>query len=175
MGVKSLFRVMRGMAGIDDRDAPVCSAARVHREHKEEEADDFLSTGWVTARLALEQNRDVFAVPGSVTNKNSWGPNTLVQQGAKLVPTWEDVWEDLPTEVRLAPTPPACAESADASPASLFPDDGLPPHARRLVSLLKADEVTRIETLESEMSFSEIVGRLICSEVMRMCPPSPRG
>ena len=140
---------------------------------------DFLSTGWVTARLALEQNRDVFAVPGSVTNKNSWGPNTLVQQGAKLVPTWEDVWEDLPTEVRLAPTPPACAESADASSASLFPDDGLPPHERRLVSLLKADEVTRIderiETLESEMSFSEIVGRLICSEVMRMCPPSPRG
>jgi DNA processing protein len=77
---------------------------------------------------------------------------------------WEDVWEDLPAEVKLALTPPPPPESGDASSASLFPDRALAPHEKRILSLLKADEATHIdelvEPLENEMSSSEILAPL---------------
>ncbi len=51
----------------------------------------------ITARLAYEQGRDVFAVPGNITSAKSFGPNYLIQDGAKLVQTWRDVIEELPS------------------------------------------------------------------------------
>ncbi|MEO8099942.1 MAG: DNA-processing protein DprA [Acidobacteriota bacterium] len=54
----------------------------------------------ITARLASEQGREVFAVPGNITSKMSWGPNLLIKQGSKLVQDWNDVVVELKPEDR---------------------------------------------------------------------------
>ena len=118
----------------------------------------------ITARLAMEQNRDVYAVPGNVTNKNAWGPNTLIKQGAKLTATWEDVWEDLPSHIRLQLEDEMSAtggnESKIAESASLFSNKPLPEHEQMVLDRLRHDESVQlddlIERLEAELGSAEI-------------------
>jgi DNA processing protein len=119
----------------------------------------------ITARCAMEQNRDVYAVPGNVTNKNAWGPNTLIKQGAKLTATWEDIWEDLPSQIRLQLEDERMAldggaESKTGGTASLFNDAPLPEHERIVFDRLRHDESTQldqlIEQLEAELGSAEI-------------------
>jgi DNA processing protein len=114
----------------------------------------------VTARCAADQNRDLYAVPGNVTSKNSWTPNTLIKQGAKLVATWEDVWEDLPSQVRLELEAEAANESKPVAAASLLPDPGLRPEEAIVIEVLRADEALQLdeilEKLETQLTSAEV-------------------
>lgn len=114
----------------------------------------------VTARCAAEQNRDLFAVPGNVTNKGSWTPNTLIKQGAKLVATWEDVWEDLPSQVRLELESLAPSESRSEATASLLADPVLRPQEAMVLEVLRSDASLQIdeilELLETQLTSSEV-------------------
>jgi len=140
------------------------------------EAGEYSGTR-ITARCALEQGRDIFAVPGNVTNRNSWGPNTLIKQGAKLTATWEDVWEEFPADIKLHLEASWRVESPEPAEASLFADSKLSPHEKRIYALLKPDEATQldviIEKLEGEISSSEIFSALFELELAGKIKPLP--
>lgn len=133
------------------------------------EAGEYSGTR-ITARNALEQGRDIYAVPGNVTNRNSWGPNTLIKQGAKLVATWEDVWEELPSDVKVPLQAQFAPATESQETASLFPVEQLPPNEKKVLRLLKQDEATQldelIEKLDGQVSSSEIFAALFELELV---------
>jgi DNA processing protein len=71
----------------------------------------------ITARLAAEGGREVFAVPGSIFGGGSIGPHRLIQSGAKLLHDVGDVFDELPL---IAVTPPSAEESSAPDEAKLF-------------------------------------------------------
>jgi DNA processing protein len=123
----------------------------------------------VTARCAADQNRDLYAVPGNVTNKGSWTPNTLIKQGAKLVATWEDVWEDLPSQVRLELEAEAPPEAKSATTSSLLPEQVLRPEEALVLEVLHQDTSLQIdeilEVLETQLTSSEVFMALFELEI----------
>ena len=123
----------------------------------------------VTARCAAEQDRDLYAVPGNVTARNSWTPNTLIKQGAKLVASWEDVWEDLPSQVRMELEHEAGIESKPQPGASLLSDPVLRPEESIVLNALRTDESLQIdellEKLETQLTSSEVFTALFELEI----------
>ncbi|MBI1356979.1 MAG: DNA-protecting protein DprA [Acidobacteria bacterium] len=104
----------------------------------------------ITARLALDQGREVFAIPGSIVSPQSWGPNLLIKDGAKLVQDIGDVIEELPDDVRQAlARPPAAAGRDPENPNGVLLEGASGP-AQRVFRLLRVDQALHIDDLIRE-------------------------
>ncbi len=121
----------------------------------------------ITARLALEQNREVMAVPGNITSALSGGTNWLIKTGAKLVETWEDVVEELPTPLRESLLS-SKNQGRDAKPE-------LSPEEKMIFDGLKTDALTHIDELveATDVSVSEVLTRLLSLELKGLVRQAP--
>jgi DNA processing protein len=113
----------------------------------------------ITARLAMEFGREVFGVPGNVTQEMSFAPNQLIKQGAKLVTSAEDVIEELPTPVRAALVQ---AEAVESEQRNLLAAEGLTPSEKRIYELLSTEEPRPIDDLveTTGLNSSEVLATL---------------
>jgi DNA processing protein len=118
----------------------------------------------ITARLAMEFGREVFGVPGNVTQAVSFAPNQLIRQGAKLVTNGEDVIEDLPTPVRAALVQ---AEKPEAAQRNLLLAASLNSSEKIIYELLKSDESVHIDDIveRSGLNSSEVLATLFDLEM----------
>jgi DNA processing protein len=120
----------------------------------------------------MEFGREVFAVPGNVTQPMSFGPNLLIKQGAKLVAGWEDVVEELPTPVRAELLP---VEQKSQDERTELVMSALSASERVLYGLLGTDEAKPIDDLVelSGLSSSDVLATLFDLEmkgVVRQLP-----
>jgi DNA processing protein len=114
----------------------------------------------ITVRLAAEQGRQVFAVPGRVDAPNSKGPHSLIKDGAKLTETVDDILEEFDS---LFPVP-ARRDAGPASPGRA----GLSPEECRLLDCLDGgDDCVDALIRSSGMSAAEVTSRLIGLEMKR--------
>src|SRR5258708_9107917 len=126
----------------------------------------------ITARLAMEFGREVFGVPGNVTQPVSFAPNQLIKQGAKLVTCAEDVIEELPTPVRAALVQ---AEQPEAEQRNLLAAASLNSSEKKIYDLLSTDEAKHIDEIveSSGLNSSEVLATLFDLEMKGIIRQTP--
>lgn len=120
----------------------------------------------ITARLAAEQNREVMAVPGNITSRNSFGTNYLIKAGAKLVQQWQDVVAEFPSDIAAEILPPKVENPKDDGTSAQRPEiepGGMNEKESKVWKLLSPDEPIHIDKLLelSELSFGDLNSALV--------------
>ncbi len=127
----------------------------------------------ITARLASELGREVFAIPGSIHNPMARGCHSLIRAGAKLVESSADILEDLAPRITL----PACRSgNPDAAEAGPHAPSGLPADHARLLEAMGHDPVS-VDTLveRTGLTAAEVSSILLIIQLQGLIAPVPGG
>lgn len=121
----------------------------------------------ISAKLALDQNREVLAVPGNVTSPLSRGTNWLIKSGAKPVESWEDVVEELPHSVR--------EQCAAKNKESGEKKRGMTVVEKQIFDELKEDVLIHIDEIaeRTDCSVPEILSTLLSLEMKGLVVQRP--
>jgi DNA processing protein len=125
----------------------------------------FGSGALITATQAIEQGRNVYAVPGQIDRPTAAGSNRLIQQGAKLVASAADILDDLSI---LIPRTPAEQPASNSRPTSLKPDE-------RLVYDAIGDDETPIDAIisKTQLPSGRVSSTLLLLEMRRLVKQLP--
>ncbi len=108
----------------------------------------------ITARRALEQGREVFAIPGSIHNPLARGCHRLIREGAKLVETAADILEELAPQLRQV-------LNESAGPASECAEERLDPEQRKVLDCLGFEPATVDRLVERSGLTAESVSSIL--------------
>jgi DNA processing protein len=126
----------------------------------------------------MEQNREVFAVPGNITSRNSFGTNYLIKgAGAKLVQQWQDIATELPPQIAAKLLPPPFDEKKTKSlPDKLsFVPEGLSRIETSVFKLLTPDAPMHVDLLVnmSRLGISDLNAALLSLEMRELIRALP--
>jgi len=128
------------------------------------------------ARLALEQGREVFAVPGNITSRNSFGTNFLIKgAGAKLIQTWQDVVAEFPPDIAASILPPEVKAKEKPSHTQPREPAGLSENEGAVLKLIPTDEPAHIDALaeQSGLPVQELAAVLLALEMRELVRQLP--